>query len=220
MKRVLTYSLALAVMSVALSANIAEAVSMRKRASYSLQNRSQIEVRFGVRDDTHEDDGFHSDLLASRSGLGDAFVTFGYNYFVDERTAINLSLKVLAAETIDYLDFAGGYSEEYSVVPIFVGMRHYLTSPGQRSPVRPYVAFGAGPVFASQRFSFLNLYDDTDTYTAVGAHFGGGIDMIAGRHFMLGINAGYNLMSDFDTTLGDKDNYSGAEFGVGFGFLF
>ncbi|MEW6412722.1 MAG: hypothetical protein AB1483_09655 [Candidatus Zixiibacteriota bacterium] len=220
MKRIISYTVALTMLSVSLSPNLAEAVSVRKRNYYSLENRSQIEVRFGVRNDTHDLNDFYTDPALSRSGLGDAFVSFGYNYFADERTAFSLSLKVLAAEEIDYLDFAGGYTEEYSVVPIFVGMRHYLTAPGLRSPVRPYITLQAGPVFGSQRFLYYGLYDDTDTYTAVGAHFGGGIDMQAGRHFMIGINAGYNLMSDFDIELGDKDNYSGAEFGVGFGFVF
>ena len=89
-----------------LSPNLAEAVSVRKRNYYSLENRSQIEVRFGVRNDTHDLNDFYTDPALSRSGLGDAFVSFGYNYFADERTAFSLSLKVLAAEEIDYLDFA------------------------------------------------------------------------------------------------------------------
>jgi len=40
------------------------------------------------------------------------------------------------------------------------------------------------------------------------------------RKIFLGANLGYNLMSDFDRTIGGSDNYSGPEFSVGLSFLF
>ena len=86
----------------------------------------------------------------------------------------------------------------------------------------PEFLSAAGPVFGTETLSLvgLDIFEERRTETAAGAHLGGGIDFIAGRHFMLGISAGYNLISDFDDPIGGHVNYSGGEFGVGFGFVF
>ena len=222
MKRtVLHYSLSMVLLIVALSTS-AEAISKRKLRP-SLKQRSHVELRFGVQDHTNIDnDYYYYDGFVTRRNNNDLIVSFGYNYFVDDQTAFSVALKVLAADDESGVDAIGVYDAEYGVVPIFFGFRHYLGQRRSPSPVRPYVTIMGGPVIGSEKFTVISneIYEFDNTYTAAGAHFGGGIDFIAGRHFTFGLNAGYNLLSDFSEPVGGHVNYSGAEFGIGFGYLF
>ncbi len=212
----------LAVFLTAMSVEDAEAISKRSGSKFSLSHRSQLELRLGVRDDAHFNGDYYVGGVATRNDIGDMLVAFGFNYWADERTAFNLTVRVLASETEDLVDRISVYNSEFAVVPIFIGFRQYLGRHAHRSPMRPYLALGGGPVIGSQRLSVagVEVLSETRTLTAMGAHIGGGIDFIAGRHFMFGMNAGYNLLSDFDEPIGGHVNYSGAEFAVGFGVLF
>lgn len=223
MKQLIVFPVVAAVLLVALPAGEVNAISRRHRhAEFSLSHRSQLELRLGVRDDTHIEDDYYIGAVSSRNSIGDLLVNVGYNYFADERTAINLSVRVLASEFEEGIGPLGVYEYNVAVVPIFIGFRHYLGSPGYGGPVRPYLALAGGPVVGSQRLSLVGyeVVDETRTLAAMGAHIGGGIDFIAGRHLMFGINAGYNLLSDFDEPVGGHVNYSGAEFAAGVGFVF
>jgi hypothetical protein len=58
------------------------------------------------------------------------------------------------------------------------------------------------------------------TQVTIGGHVGGGVDVHLGRNWCLGLNAGYNWMADFPDPTGGRDNYSGFELALGFGWLF
>ena len=58
------------------------------------------------------------------------------------------------------------------------------------------------------------------TKGTIGGHLGGGVDVHLGRHWTLGVSAGYNWMADFSEPIGARDNYSGFGASVGLGFLF
>ncbi|UCG61657.1 MAG: hypothetical protein JSV52_15320 [Candidatus Zixiibacteriota bacterium] len=217
MKRLVRYSMLMGVALMVFSSS-AEAIS-RRSSKFSLRQRSQIELRFGVREDTYIDNDYYFDGLVWRRASNGLVVSLGFNHWTDETTAINLTVKALATDFDDGVYDFGIYDRSYSVVPILVGFRKYL---GPASGVRPYLAVSAGPVIGTETTSLagIEVLDETLTQAAAGAYFGGGIDFIVGRHFMLGMNAGYNLLSDFDVPVGGHVNYSGAEFGVGFGLVF
>ncbi len=214
--------LMLATVIVLIFSSGADAIS-RRSSRFSLAQRTQIELRLGVRQDTHSgDDYYYDDALLWRQRSEDLVVTLGLNYWVDETTAFSLAVKALAFSDDDgFYDF-GVYDYEYSVVPIFLGFRKYLGEAGTASAVRPYVALSGGPVIGAERVALIGFENVSETHTqaAAGAYFGGGVDFLAGRHFTLGMNVGYNLLSDFDDPVNGQVNYSGAEFGVGFGFVF
>jgi len=214
--------IALAIFLAAVPAEVAEAFSKRSGSRFSLRHRSQLELRLGIRDDAHFDGDYYVGGVATRNSIGDMMVAFGFNFWADERTAFTLTARVLASETEDVIDWTHVYNTEFAVVPIFIGFRQYLGRHVHHSPVRPYLAFGGGPVIGTQRLwiAGVEVLSETRTISAAGAHIGGGVDFIAGRHFMFGMNAGYNLLSDFDEPIGGHVNYSGAEFAVGFGVLF
>ncbi len=200
----------------------ADAMALSKRRYFpSLQHRSQLELRIGVRDDTHFD-RFYEYNVIDREGLGNMVVTVGYNYWADEHTAFNISAKVLAAETVDKYDEFGVYTSDFSVVALFLGARQYFHRPGSHAPLRPYVAISGGPVIGSHTCSEVGFecLAETKTIAAAGMHLGGGFDVVAGRHIMFGLNAGYNLLTDFSEPVGGHVNYSGSEFGASIGFIF
>lgn len=201
-----------------------DAAAIRKeRSRFSLKNRSQIEVRFGVFENANHDDEYYYDGIITGYSNDDLMVSIGYNYWTNENTAISLTVKVLGSEFDDGADYTDAYKTRFAVVPIFLGVRIYPGRPGVRSPIRPYLTAAGGPVFAHETVTLVggyNIIGVRRTETAAGAHLGAGIDFMAGRHFMLGINAGYNLISDFEDPIDGHVNYSGGEFGVGFGFLF
>jgi hypothetical protein len=53
-----------------------------------------------------------------------------------------------------------------------------------------------------------------------GGHAGAGIDVHVTRWLSIGVNGGYNWMNDFAQPVGTRDNYSGPELGISFGWLF
>ncbi|UCD65054.1 MAG: hypothetical protein JSW34_06385 [Candidatus Zixiibacteriota bacterium] len=195
---------------------------IKKKSRFRLQHRSQIELRLGLFDGVNLDGDFFYDGVVSRHTSDDLLVAVGFNHWADETLAFNVSVRVLASDYYSGVSSAGTYEAGYAVVPIFVGFRHYLGRPGSWSTVRPYLTAAGGPVIGSQSLSLVgyDVVDETRTVTAGGAHLGGGIDFLVSRHVMFGVNGGYNLISDFDEPIGGHVNYSGAEFGVGFGFVF
>ena len=65
----------------------------------------------------------------------------------------------------------------------------------------------------------LDVATRTRTQAVFGGHFGGGMDLQLGSFFMLGVNAGYNLMSKFKEPMAGEKDYSGVELGLGFSIL-
>jgi hypothetical protein len=56
--------------------------------------------------------------------------------------------------------------------------------------------------------------------TTVGGDALAGVDFHVARWFSIGVNGGYYWMADFSRSIGARNNFSGAQFGVNFGFLF
>ena len=52
-----------------------------------------------------------------------------------------------------------------------------------------------------------------------GGFLGGGVDVLLGRRWSLGVSAGYNWMTDFSQTIGTRKNYSGVDVGIGIGWM-
>ena len=52
-----------------------------------------------------------------------------------------------------------------------------------------------------------------------GGFLGGGVDVLLGRRWSLGVSAGYNWMADFSQTIGTRRNFSGVDVGIGIGWM-
>jgi hypothetical protein len=85
------------------------------------------------------------------------------------------------------------------------------------------VSLGAGALIGVEEQSKVagaEISANTSNMGAFGGEFGLGVDIIVAHRFMLGAKASYFAVTDFPEPLAGKDNYSGLEFSVSFGFLF
>jgi hypothetical protein len=201
---------------------VVAAVVTASASSQPLKGRSEIELSFGLMEQGTFEEEYYDGGVVDKTGLDDMFVKIGFNHWLEEDLAFSFMISALASEITDRSDWYYYDREEMAVVSIFSGIRYYLHNPRRFSPWRPYFAFAVGPVIGSTVKSIAGgrVYNEERTLAAFGGYFGGGIDFQVSRRFMFGINGGYTAMSNFEEPVGGKTNYSGAQFGISFGFLF
>lgn len=87
--------------------------------------------------------------------------------------------------------------------------------------MRPYVSLGVGPYVSSgeQVRVGTGVVVGSVSDTVFGARALAGVDWYFGRHFKLGLSAGYHFVGDFDEPIRSYRSYSGPEFWFGFGVL-
>lgn len=188
---------------------------------YSLRGKTKLELDITARDYSQKLD--YLDPYDRDNSFDDGQISFGVSHFTTENSAVTFMITAAEVSSDRYYDDYGSFTLRSSIVPIFWGSRFYMTDHNGYSPVKPYLAISGGPVLGVNNYKSLGGSDvllEDDVYLAFGAYFGGGIDFMFGENMMLGINGGYNAFSDFKEYIGERDNYSGAELGISFGFLF
>jgi hypothetical protein len=88
--------------------------------------------------------------------------------------------------------------------------------------VKLYLAASLGPAIGSHAGGSVDAVTalaGTRVAMTVGGFLGGGADVLVGRHWSLGVSAGYNWMADFPQTIGTRKNYSGVDVGIGIGWM-
>jgi len=100
------------------------------------------------------------------------------------------------------------------------GARYYPAA-ASRMALQPYLAIGVGPYIGVESISRtgFGISEKTRVLGTFGGQLGGGLDLLLGRHFMVGVNLGYNLMADFPEPLAGRWNYSGFEASAGLSVL-
>jgi opacity protein-like surface antigen len=98
-------------------------------------------------------------------------------------------------------------------------VKYYLFNPGPEDAVRPFASAAIGPYIGSETNSTM-MSQEAHSETAFGGRLGVGLDFLLGENFKLGVNARYNLMSDFSTPVGARSNYDGADGSIGLGYIF
>jgi hypothetical protein len=184
--------------------------------------RSRLEVRLGVgvrasSGTTTSGTGIHTETEAA--GL---LGSIAYAHWLNEGFALTGSAGFLSAEAKMSAGTSGFESRSASVFLLFFGARRYFPESTFGSPWRPYASVELGPVIGSQ--SWLELAGATTgesiTAVALGARLGAGVDIQLGVRAVLGVWAGYDLMTDFPDPIGGQKNHSGPDFGLSIGFLF
>lgn len=186
----------------------------------SMRGKSCVELHLGLWNEMRSANevslGGATSEAKSRGFLGG----ISYSYWMRERLAISLSAGILAAEATSSQPFLWTPEQRSSsVVHILVGMKYHLLEPEPDESVRPYVAAAIGPVIGSESENAV-LSQAAHSENAVGLRLGAGIDFLVGSWLKFGVNAGYNVMSDFRTPIGARSNYNGPDFSLGIGFLF
>ena len=147
-----------------------------------------------------------------------------YTRYLREDLAMTFGIEGLGGQTGSSVSSQGVFTGVTDVVAMRLGV-HWNPFPNRppSAALKPFVAASIGPIFGSSNGSFVGSSKVTSGVrdeATVGGHVGAGIDFHVGRPFSFGVDAGYNWMTDFAQPIGSRDNYSGPEIGISFGFLF
>ena len=154
--------------------------------------------------------GYNVDV--GTGGIG-GFIS--YNYYPNSNYAFTFSAGAMASEV--RVETFSSYTS--TVIPIMMGMKYYFADVDKNNTLRPYLSGSLGTIIGTETGVDI-LYAGTHTENAFGANVGFGTDIILGSLVKLHADIGYNLYSDFKEPIGGRDNYSGAEFSFGIGFMF
>jgi hypothetical protein len=186
-----------------------------------LLGRSQVEVRLGL--------GVRatSGMTTSGSGIQTETEAAGflgsvvYACWLNEGLALTGSAGFLSAEAKTLAGTSGFESRSASVFLLFLGARTYFRGSTFGPRWRPYASAELGPIIGSQ--SWVELGRETKgesiTAAALGARIGLGVDLSLGERAVLGVSAGYHLMTDFPDPIGGQENHSGPDIGLSIGLL-
>ena len=144
-----------------------------------------------------------------------------YGKWLQENLVIDISITALRADLSVNAGVTGVATNNAWVVPILVGVRYYPISSTLESSWRPYLRAGVGPYIGSESKTEVNIQVivESKTRTAFGGFLGTGLDILLSKSFILGLEGGYNLISDFSEPIGGRKNYSSGEFCIGISLL-
>lgn len=190
----------------------------------SLAGRHRLEFRVGYWDSGRQPKLPLYTYSEDKTRVEDLFGAFSYSYWSYDQLAADITFRGLVAEAISIETASGGTESAVVIASAMFGVRFYPIS-SARTPLRPYLAAGIGPYLGVESFEENDHHGDriantTKTLGSFGGFLGGGLDIQMGRYLMLSVGVGYNLMADFQETLGFDDNYSGFEVSTGLSFLF
>jgi len=186
---------------------------------YSLKGRSALGFNIGLwggssATNTAAVTGVRSE--AKTNGLSGSML---YAHWLQENLSLTLSAGLLSGEASSTVSSSGFNQRASTVIPLLIGIKYYLPAPAPEDAIRPFLSAAVGPFIGMEAKNTV-LFQEAFSETAFGGRLGAGIDFLLGQHFTLGAGVGYNLMADFDTPIGARKNYNGAEFAFGFGYIF
>jgi hypothetical protein len=187
-------------------------------ARYAVAGRNRIDLRTGMWQIPHR-----ADAVTTGRPAGGVFGGLQYTHYLRERLAVTATVQTVGAEAYASVAPDRIFAGTAGIIATPIGVRWNPLRRGVPTIAKPYVALSAGPVFGSTAGSFLGggaAVTGMRTQVTAGGHAGAGIDVHVARWLSIGMNGGYNWMIDFGQPVGSRDNYSGAELGVSFGWLF
>lgn len=190
-------------------------------ADFALIGRHAIQVNVGLHYWTP------AETTVSGSGVSASTQTSGFvgsishRFWLTERWAIGPTIALLDTAPLTNVGTSGVSSESNLVTSILFGVMYYFPPAGISGTMRPYVGAGFGPYMGSATRTLVGgtIEAETISVTAFGARPVAGVDWFLNRWLQFNISAGYHLVSNFEEPVGNEDNFSGAEFSMGLGFL-
>jgi|WetSurMetagenome_2_1015567.scaffolds.fasta_scaffold373927_2 hypothetical protein len=194
-------------------------ISISIAQDLSLKGKSAIELSLGLwggakASNTVTATGIQSEAKTSGFAGG-----IGYLYWIREHLSLTVTTSLLSAHASSTVTPSNISQQASVVIPFLLGIRYYVPNPDSSSNVRPFLSASIGTYFGLEANNSL-LQQQSHTETTFGGHLGVGIDFFISNHFKLGANAGYHLMADFETAIGARKNYNGADFTLGVGYIF
>ena len=150
--------------------------------------------------------------------------SFLYNHWVTDDWAIELNAGIVGAKAQSGVNSLGVEQSSAAVVPFLAGFRYYPMGFAMGNTVKPYIVVLVGAFngySSSNKVVFgSNIGSESKSQSVFGSKFGVGIDAFINSWMRVGLNTGFNLVSDFDEPVGQRKNYSGVEFSMSFGVVF
>jgi hypothetical protein len=148
---------------------------------YALDGRSRVETRLGISNLSVSHDEWTDDLDVTVGDFSLAFV-----HWAHENLALELSVGATNVGVESRQTFHGDRVHSEGLYGVMAGARFYLPVKG---PFRPHVDLAGGVLTEIE-------VDDSPWHTEVHGHrarsgleFGGGVDFLLGRHFVVGVRA-------------------------------
>ncbi len=145
-----------------------------------------------------------------------------YCHWIEESLALDVRSGTMLAQIETNAGLFGTSSEAAGISYILLGVKYYFPQSTYGTDVRPFIRAGMGPYFGSQQQVDIDMgvVVESRSESSIGGQIGAGVDFPLGKHFMTGIDIGYNFMSDFKESIGGSKNYSGPTVSFGIGYLF
>ncbi|UCG61737.1 MAG: porin family protein [Candidatus Zixiibacteriota bacterium] len=206
-----------------ITASMVMLIFVAATSAQSLENRHQIGLRLGMWNMvTDVRTSVNTDGVSTSVGSNGFIGGVGYNYWLKENVALDISVGGMMTDVDTDIDFTGVSTSTATIGQLLFGVKYYLPVSTSATSVRPYAMLGVGPYIGEQTETKIGTTVAVESASeyALGGKLAAGVDFPLSRHFMVGVAAGYNFMNDFDQPIGGSDNYSGPEFLIGFGYLF
>jgi hypothetical protein len=205
------------------------AVAASSHLSFSqigpLRGASSLEVNLGLWNQVQAGQKISINGISQTAKTNGFAGGLTYCYWMREYFALTVSGSLLSSEASSSVNPFGGTmlsptkQSTNSVISFLIGMRYFLPQPEPEDRVRPYISLGIGSYIGSEAENTL-LSQSAHSESVIGGRVGVGLDAFLGSWFKLGANVGYNVMNDFKSPVGARNNFNGYEMSIGFGFLF
>lgn len=201
--------------SVTLLCSVAGAKSLSQRHHISLALAAWNQAT-----DARTESGIGS--VSTSVEAGGVGVGLVYGYGLSEAWALQIQANRLAAEVNVQTGVLSSSVDAATVTQLLLGAKAYFPGSTYGSSVRPFALAAVGPFVGSQTGTDVSpgVTMEARTETAMGGQLGAGVDFVIGRHFLTGLSIGYNLMTDFDQSVGGSKNYSGPTATINLGYIF
>ncbi len=185
----------------------------------SLYGKNCLAINIGLLNNTS--------AVANTTGAGTStgfLGSFLYNRWVSDELAFELNAGIVGAKAQSGVNINGIEQTSAAVIPFLAGFRYYPMGLTLGNAVKPYilVMVGAFNGYSSSNKMVLgaNIGAESKTQSVFGSKFGVGLDTFIDTWMRIGLNTGFNLVTDFDEPVGQRRNYSGVEFSMSFGVMF
>jgi len=185
----------------------------------SLKRRSALELEIGFWGGAKASNTITTKGIQSEAKTNGFIGNILYAYWIQEQLSITLSAGFLAGEVSSTVSITAVSQHSSVIIPVLLGVNYYFLNPTQEDAVRPFISAAIGPYIGSETSNTI-LSQNTHSETAFGGRLGAGIDFLLSNHIKLGVNVRYNLMSDFSTPVGARNNYNGIDASIGIGYIF
>jgi hypothetical protein len=186
---------------------------------YSLKGRSALELNIGFWGGGKSSNAVSATGFQSESKTNGLLGNIQYSRWIQEQLSVTVGVGYLAGETRSTVSVLEIGQRSSAVVPLLVGVNYYFINPGPEDAVRPFISAAIGTYIGSEASNTI-VSQTAHSEAAFGGRFGAGLDFLLSNHIKMGMNVGYNLMTDYTSPVGARKSYNGADASIGIGYIF